>query len=99
MLLTVRGRFTALDVETRTLTAKFITASPSTNVHHAVHSLLTAKHRRLAAIDTKGRKPCAAIMRTTPVADVDHVILGMLSAISCLHTFEVERRLPHAGVM
>ena len=56
MLLTVRGRFTALDIEARIRTAKFITATPSANVHHAVHSMLTTKHRFFASMDIKGRK-------------------------------------------
>ena len=56
--------------------------------------------RHLAALDIEGRLPYAGVMRTAPVANVHHAILGMCLAVSRhLAAFNIEGRSRCAGVM
>ena len=58
--------------------------------------MLLAVRRHLAALEVEGRCLYAGIMRTTPTANVDHVVVSMLLAVRRQLALQVEARLLHA---
>ena len=55
MLLAVRCRLAALDIEGRLFCAGVVRAALAFNVHHAAHSMLLAVRCRLATLDINAR--------------------------------------------
>ena len=71
MLLTVRRRLTALDVEGRLPLAGAFRATLVAGVHHAVLSMLLAEHRLLTSLDVKSRT-CLALLVLLAAAHSRH---------------------------
>ena len=55
MLLAVRPRLAALDIEARRLCARAMRAPLAADIHHAVLGMLLAVRRRVAALDVVAR--------------------------------------------